>query len=310
MFREGERFHILPDESRIPKDKKDFVMTEINKLADTLAEIFPLPCKYGVCKPGEYSGLTVIDRLIDTEETRIGPPPEGEARRQIEKQADIAVGKKSPVVLVGIYGTPRHLDHPELNSAQLADMASVMMVQAALDRVHSAHLAGAQYRMVDEDLTALWLDIAQHPSGKSGTDHFKSIYEKYINDRLRLLCTLEKEGLINTGATRIQLLSESKLYKSTLKNSTKDHTLHEEDFFTKCEKNRHEFLCYLVVSGNIIKKYYGSDDQNWISSDEDQNRWEKCKKEIQETAEYSAIKLIGWQGLIPPEMRKYYLEKY
>ncbi|MFA6548166.1 MAG: hypothetical protein WCT11_04510 [Candidatus Magasanikbacteria bacterium] len=310
MSQENRRFYAVPDDSRIPKEHKDFVMSETSKLEHTLQNLFPRPCRYGTCNVGEYSGLTVIDRLIDTEETRIGAPPEGAAKQALQKEANIAIEKGSPLVLVGIYGTPRHLDHPELNKAQLADMSAVMMVQAALDRVHSAHEPGAQFRMIDEDLTALWLDIAQHPAGQTGKPRFKTVYEQYYADRQRLLRTLEKEGLINTGKTRIELLSESDLYESVWERSGFSALPPEEDFLEKCEKNRPEFLCYLFSSGRIIAKYYGEDDKGWVSSAENVELWEKCQREILDTPECAAIKKIGWQALIPPEMRKFFLEKF
>jgi len=141
------KFYAVPDESRIPLGQKDRVMAEVAKLESVLKELFPVPCRYGTCEAGQYSGLTIIDRLIDTEETRIGAPPEGSAKNSLIKEADLAIEKNSPLVLVGIYGTPRSLDHPELNCAQLADLSAVMMVQAALDRIHIqptllAHLIG------------------------------------------------------------------------------------------------------------------------------------------------------------------------
>lgn len=310
MNQEGRRFYAVPDESRIPKEHKDFVMSETAKLEHVLQNLFPRPCRYGACNIGEYSGLTVVDRLIDTEETRIGDAPEGAAKQALEKEANIAIEKGSPLVLVGIYGTPRHLDHPELNNAQLSDMSAVMMVQAALDRVHSAHEPGAQFRMVDEDLTALWLDMAQHPEGKTGKQRFKAVYGQYYADRQRMLNTLEKEGLINTGNTRIELLSESDLYKSVWERSGFTALPPEEDFLGRCEKYRPDFLSYLVSSGRTIARYYGEDDKDWISSTENVELWEKCQREILGTSECATIKQNGWQALIPPEMRKFFLEKF
>lgn len=285
-------------------------MSEVGRLETTLSSLFPMPCKYGVCKIGEYSGLTVLDLLIDTDETRIGLAPEGEARKMLENQADLAVKHEQPIVLVGIYGTPRHIDHPDLNSPQLADMSAVMMVQAALDRVHSAHISGSQYRMIDENLTALWLDRAQHPEGDKGVTKYKSVYEQYYKNRLNLLKTLQAEGLINTGATKIELLSESELYESVYKKAGVTDKVPEDDFFEKCERYRQEMLSYLTASGDIIRKYYGQEDQYWNSSIDDEQLWDKCKKEIINSPEYSGIASTGWQGLIPPEMRKYYLEKF
>jgi len=310
MNSEARRFYAVPDESKIPERHKDAVMSQVGKLEKVLQDIFPRPCRYGTCNKGEYSGLTIVDRLIDTEESRIGGAPEGAAKEALCKEAETATKHGSPLVLMGIYGTPRHLDHPELNTAQLADMSAVMMVQAALDRVHSAHEPGAQFRMIDEDLTALWLDIAQHPTGQAGKEQFKSVYKKYYEDRKRLLDTLEKEGLINTGNTKIELVSESDLYESVWKKSGAIAPNSEEDYLERCEKNRPEFLCYLASSGKIIQKYYGEDDQSWIASSENSELWEKCQNEIVNTPEFSAIRRMGWQGIIPPEMRKFYLEKF
>lgn len=312
MPKEGfnKNFYAVPDESRIPPGQKDRTMSEVAKLEGVLKQLFPIPCQYGKCEIGEYSGLTIVDRLIDTEETRIGNPPEGAAKNQLVKEANLCIEKNSPLILVGIYGTPRHLDHPELNSAQLADLSAIMMVQGALDRVYSAHMPGAQYRIVDENLTALWLDLAQHPSGEKGKDNFKLIYKKYFEDRSRLLKTLEKEGLINSGNTKIELLSEADLYESARKKEGPLHVSPEEDFLTKCEAIRPEMLNYLTSSGEIFKKLYGEDDRQWISSEDNIELWEKCQKLIKETNEYLALKETGWQGLIPPEMRKYYLEKF
>lgn len=307
-------FCAVPDEKRIPIDKKDHVMKEIAKLEGVLKELFPMPCQYGKCEVGEYSGLTIINRLIDTNQTRIGASPEGLAKSKLVEQANLAIEKDCPLMLVGIYGTPRHLDHPNLNYAQLADLSAVMMIQGALDRIHSAHLKGAEYHIIDENLSALWLDIAQHPSGEKGKDNFNATYKTYFDDRMRLLKTLEKEGLINTGNTKIELLSEADIYGSNWK---KEGSLYvppsfssEDNFLATCERLRTEILNYLTISGAIFKKNYGEDDRQWISSEENIELWEKCKKMIVETNEYLLLKDAGWQGLIPPEMRKYYLEKF
>lgn len=312
MPKEGfdRNFYVVPDESRIPPDQKDHVMAEAAKLEGVLKHLFPVPCRYGKCDAGQYSGLTIVDRLIDTEETRIGAPPEGSAKDPLVREAKLAIEKDSPLALVGIYGTPRHLDRPELNSAQLADLSAMMMIQAALDRVYSAHLPGAYYRAVDENLTALWLDLAQHPSKEKGKDKFKSTYKKYYDDRLRLIRTLEKEGFINTGNTKIELLSETDLYKSILEKKESPSIQPEENFLAKCETIRPEILNYLVSSGEIIKKFHGEDDHQWTGSGDNHMLWEQCQKTILGTNEYAALKKIGWQGLIPPEMRKYYLEKF
>ena len=312
MPKEGPdiNFRAIPDESRIPLNQKDKVMSEIAKLESTLKQLFPIPCQYGKCEVGQYSGLTIVDRLIDTEETRIGDAPEGEAKNQLTREANLAIQKDCPVVLVGIYGTPRNLDHLELNSAQLADLSAIMMVQAALDRVHSAHPRGAKYRAIDENLTALWLDIAQHPAGEKGKEDFKKVYKKYFEDRQRLLKVLEKGGLIKKGNTKIELLSETDLYESASQRREALTVSAEEDFLTKCESIRPEILNYLNCSGQIIIKFYGDDDHNWISSEDNPQLWEQCQKEIMELKEYKALKETGWSGLIPPEMRKYYLEKF
>ena len=306
----GRNFYAVPDESRIPLDKKDQVMAEIAKLEEVLRQLFPLPCNYGKCEIGQYSGLTIVDRLIHTDETRIGASPEGSAKSNLIKEASLAIEKNSPLVLVGIYGTPRDLDHPDLNLAQLADMSAVMMIQAALDRVNSAHTPGAKYRIVDEDLTALWLDIAQHPSGEKGKENFKAIYDKYFKDRMRLLKVLEKEGLINTGNTKIELFSETELYESASRRKGPLSISAEENFLATCEAIRPQILSYLTCSGEIMQACYGQDDHQWISSEDDFDLWEKCSKKITELEEYKALKETGWQGLIPPEMRKYYLEKF
>ncbi|MFA5841129.1 MAG: hypothetical protein WC847_02575 [Candidatus Paceibacterota bacterium] len=305
-----KKFYAVPDESRIPKEQKDQVMAQVKKLEETLERLFPVPCSYGKCEVGQYSGLTIVDRLIDTDETTIGVP-QGEAKNRLTKEADLAIKENCPLVLVGIYGTPRHLDKPEMNKAQLSDMSAIMMVQAAMDRVYSAHLPGAKYRAIDEDLTALWLDIAQHPSGERGAENFKTIYKKYFDDRERLICTLEKEGLLNTGNTKIELLSEADLYGQVWKKKGSLYLPPQEDFLTKCETIRPHILNYLISNTEILQKFYGENDKQWIKSEEDPDLWKKCQETIKGTDEYNkALTVAGWQGFIPPEMMKYYLEKF
>ncbi|QQR78943.1 MAG: hypothetical protein IPJ68_01575 [Candidatus Moraniibacteriota bacterium] len=303
------KFYAVPDESRIPSGKKDKVMTEVDRLQGTLERLFPMPCKYGACGVGEYSGVTIMDRLIDTEETRIGKAPTDKAKEQLTGVANRAVENNNPLALVGIYGTPRSLDRPELNVAQLADLSAIMMVQAAMDRIHSAHSPGVSYRAVDEDLTALWLDIAQHPLGKEGGEKFKSIYSKYYKDRKRLIDLLEQKGLINVGKTKIELLSESDLYKGSLEKKG-DSMSAEESFLGKCETVRPHILNYLTASGEIMDKLYGEDDKQWVSAEDDPQLWSRYQLLISETKECKDLLNTGWQGLIPPEMRKYYLEKF
>ena len=310
MSIEGKKFYAVPDESRIPEKSKDRVMAEAKKLEETLQQLFPLPCRYGKCEVGQYSGLTIVDRLIDTDETRIGASPQGEAKNRLIQEAELAIKKDCPLALVGIYGTPRDLDRPEINTAQLSDMSAIMMVQAAMDRVYSAHMPGATYRAVDEDLTALWLDIAQHPLGEKGAENFKSIYKKYFEDRKRLINTLEKEGLINIGNTKIELLSESDLYGETWKKKGSLYLPPDEDFLVKCEAIRPQIINYLTSSGEIFQKFYGEDDKQWLGTEDDPSLWNKCQDAIKETNEYKVLEATGWQGLIPPEMRKYYLEKF
>lgn len=306
----GKRFYAIPDESRIPEKQKDQVMEEAKKLEETLQRLFPMQCQYGKCEAGQYSGLTIVDRLIDTDETRIGTAPQGEAKIKMISEAELAIQKNCPLALVGIYGTPRSLDRPELNTAQLSDMSAIMMVQAAMDRVYSAHLPGTTYRAVDEDLTALWLDVAQHPAGESGKEGFKAVYKKYFDDRKRLINSLEKEGLINCGNTKIELLAESDLYGATWEKKGSLYLPPEEEFFKKCEAFREEILNYLTSSSEIFKRFYGEDDKKWISSEDDVELWNKAKTAIEETNEYKKLTETGWQGLIPPEMRKYYLDKF
>lgn len=183
-------------------------------------------------------------------------------------------------------------------------------MQAAMDRVYSAHLPGARYRAVDEDLTALWLDIAQHPDGREGGAKFKSMYRQYFDERKRLLRVMEENGLINTGKTKIELLSETELYAEILKKKGYGATSPEEDFLGKCEAIRPCMLEYLVSSGDIVQQLYGEDDHQWIGSEENVQLWQKCEDAIRATSAYQALAETGWQGLIPPEMRKYYLEKF
>lgn len=311
MSMEGvKKFYAVPDESRIPQEQRDRVMAESKKLEETLQRLFPIPCRYGKCEVGQYSGLTVVDRLIDTDETRIGAQPEGKAKEQLVHEADLAIKQDCPLALVGIYGTPRDLDRPELNTAQLSDLSAIMMVQAAMDRVYSAHIPGTTYRAVDENLTALWLDIAQHPSGKEGAESFKAVYKKYFDDRRRLIDTLEKEGLINIGNTKIELLSEADLYGEAWKKKGSLYLPPEEDFLAKCEAIRPQMLNYLISSGEIFQRFYGEDDKQWMSTENNPDLWNKCQDAIRETDEYKVLTGTGWQGLIPPEMRKYYLEKF
>lgn len=306
----GKKFYAIPDESRIPEKQKDRVMAESKKLEETLQRLFPVQCQYGKCEAGQYSGLTIVDRLIDTDETRIGTAPVGEAKEKMVHQAELAIQHDCPLALVGIYGTPRDLDRPELNTAQLSDMSAILMVQAAMDRVYSAHMPGATYRAVDENLTALWLDIAQHPSGKDGKENFKSVYKKYFDDRKRLIDTLEKEGLINSGNTKIELLSEADLYGNIWQKEGSHYMPPEESFLAKCEAIQPDMLNYLTASGEIFKKFYGRDDKMWESSEENPELWNKVRSMVEESSEYKKLVEIGWQGLIPPEMRKYYLEKF
>lgn len=154
------------------------------------------------------------------------------------------------------------------------------------------------------------MDIAQHPSGTEGKDKFKAVYQRYYEERLRLLKVLEKEGLINAGNTKIELLSETDLYEAARKKKESLGISAEEDFMAKCEAVRPEILNYLISSGEIIRKCYGEDDRQWISSEDNPETWEQCQAKIMGTNEYKALRETGWQGLIPPEMRKYYLEKF
>lgn len=306
----GNEFYVIPNESSIPPAKKDQVMLGAEKLQGILSELFPRPCRYGSCKPGEYSGATVINRLVDTPETRIGPEPEGSARDQMVRQANLAIETGAPIALVGIWGTPRHLESPEVNSAQLSDLAALMMVQGALDRVASAHPEGAYYHAVDENLTALWLDIAQHPLGAKGESKFKWTYRTYYNDRARLVAALEAEGLINRGNTKIELVSETDQYRRIWKKKGSEHFQPEYDFLAKCEQVRPAIVNYLISSGEAIGRFYGPDDNSWQSSTDNPQLWADCEREILARPESSKLKEVGWSGLIPPEMRKYYLAKF
>jgi len=309
MDNRGE-FMIIPREDKIDPSKNSLAWQRCEQVQQTLSEIFPVRCKYDKCNPGDVVGAEVIRRLIDTPETRIGSSPEGSAKEQLEREASKAMIENSPIALVSIYGTPRHLDHPELNKAQLSDFAAVMMAQAALDRVYSVHDQGAFFHLVDENLTALWLDIAQHPDGKAGIEKFQGVYKGYLNDRLRMIKVLEEHGLINTGRTKIELLSETDIYGDIWKKIGSPRRNPEEDFITKCEISRPIFLNYLTISGDIFKKKYGPDDSLWQSSTENPELWDECQKEIMGTQEYKDLKISGWQGLIPPEMRTYYLNKF
>lgn len=305
-----QEFYVIPDENRVSPAKKGDIWQTAETIQQVLAELFPVKCKYGACNPGECTGATVIDRLIDTSETRIGKPPEGTAREALVKQATKAIQEGKAVGLVGIYGTPRHLDRPDLNKAQLSDFAAIMMAQAALDRVYSAYKPGAFFHMVDENLTALWLDIAQHSEGQQGMERFQGVYKTYFNDRQRLLSVLAEKGWINTGNTRIDLLSESIIYEKIWKQIGSSHSRPEYDFLARCEVSRPKILNYLLSSGEVFKNIYGNDDQHWPGSSEQPHLWEECLKGIEGSSECKVLQETGWSGLIPPEMRSYYLAKF
>lgn len=305
-------FAVLPDESKVAPARKDEVMRSAEQLQDILCQLFPRPCNYGTCQPGEYTGLTVVDRLIDTPETRIGDQPIGQAKDAMVRQAEAAIDKACPLALVGIYGTPRHLDYPDLNRANLSDLSAIMMVQAAMDRVASAHEPGAKFYGVEEDLTALWLDLTQHPSGSQAEaqSRFQTIYKRYLDDKVRLIQELAKAGLINAGNTEILLQSETALYRSIWETKGAPGHGPEYDFLAKCEAVRPAIVNYLLTSTEIFTRHYGNDDASWKSSTEDPETWSLCERLIKETPEYRQLQETGWQGLVPPEMRAYYLAKF
>ncbi len=304
-----ESFVVHPKRDNVPAEKVDQVMTQARRLEEVLQFLYPMPCESRSRKPGQVSGATIVDQLVCCRQSRIGPEPCGTAREILEDSACRTIEQRKPLALVGIYGTPRHIENTWLNRANLSDVAALMMIQAAMERVSSVYPEGAFYRSLDEDLTALWLDINQQPNGDQRRLEFQQVYQQYFEERKRIIELLSRCGLVSHGQTAIHLLQESSVFHQIWEENRLSGESSQDFFLSECEQVRPVFIDFLRASTDIIVRYYSENDERWdetiCSTDAQQ-----CKSEIEALPEFAALEAIGWKGSIPPEMRMYYLRKF
>jgi hypothetical protein len=291
----------LPDETRTALGMTEQEYDEMHqKVYDCLTGLFPYSQEEP--PPDSITGKNPQERvwsaLTGTSKMRIGKAPEGAAAERNLQKIEQMMGKGEPISLVSVIGTAKLPDGtPDQNHADLADFAAMQMVYMLDERVRAVYPQGIQVRYFYEDAVGDWLF---GPNARESQDIYWEELQRMNTDLSA-----------SYGREVIHLVKETNMLELTSVKTS-------PEFIKECRKVEPLFKAYLEESQQLMDDFIQNFTtfESWDAARKNlgaeyANFWEDfANQHLRGLDSWKNLQAAGWNGLVPPEMRAFYVDRF
>ncbi len=268
------------------------------RIEDTILGAMHTLFPYGAPPPERHCAaadlpLEIHSALAGTQALRIQKAPSGEALKRNLTRIEAMVEAGQPISMFVLIGSAKFPDGTvEQNEADLADFAGIQTIMTLDQRVRSVYAPGTSVRAYYEDVVGDWLF----------GEHCWPAQERYWDTLKQLHTDTEAQF----GHNPIHLVREESIMASL--------GVSLDDFRNRAEAHRLRFHEYLFESDEIMTEFIQATPYQ---------TWDEARRQLGEAypgfvqgfadkallslSSFKALQEQGWQGVIPPEMREFYL---
>lgn len=274
----------------IPERVEQAIVGSMDRLFPYIAECPPQNCN------GTDVPEAIHDALSGVQPLRIKKAPQGEAKERNLARIEAMVAADMPIPLMMLVGTAKFPDgSAEQNTADLADFGAIQTAIALDKRVRAVYPNGVSVRAYYEDFVGDWLFGDQcWPAQETYFDSLKQLH---------------KDAGDQFGHNPIHFVREQDIMSklgvdlSQFRDRADGHRIRFEEYLTDSEE---------VLEACLARTPYESweEARNQLKANYPEFLDEVAGGALRSLPSFKALQEHGWEGIIPPEMREFYLRRF